>query len=121
MARAPLQADFAAFVDATVVPALRALRLPVGDIADPLYFKLISAAFVPLAVVFLLVAIVRGRFTLHRFLGLYIVLLLVAFASGWLNYRVVQTDAGSFSLGTARYMYALHRLMSRLRQHRVLL
>lgn len=108
MARAPLQADFAAFVDATVVPALRALQLPVGDVADPLYFKLIGAAFVPLAVVFLLVAIVRGRFTFHRFLGLYIVLLLVAFASGWLNYRIVQSDAGSFSLGTLKLVCGLH-------------
>lgn len=101
MARLSLQAEFAAFVESTVVPALRALQVPpIGDISDPLYLKLLACAFLPLIVVFLLVAIVRGYLTLHRFLGLYIVLFIVSCASAWLNYSVVKTDTGSFSLGT---------------------
>lgn len=106
MALAPLHAEFAAFVDSTVVPSLRALSLPVGDVADPFYLKLLGCAFLPLAVMFLLVAIARGHFTFHRFLGLYIILFLVSAASGWLNYNVVKSDAGAFSL-SANYTTTL--------------
>ena len=101
MARLSLHAEFALFVEHTVVPALRSVQFPVGEVKDPLYLKFLAAAFVPLVVVFLFVAIARGHLIYYRFLGLYIILFLVSVASGWFNFKLVKSDAGAFALGAA--------------------
>lgn len=92
----------AGFIEQTAVPALRELPFPAfgGKAANaPIYMKLLCGAFLPLASLFLLVAMIRGRFTLHRFLGLYVLLFLVGSASAWFNLQVISSEAGGFDLG----------------------
>lgn len=110
MAQRQAELALAGFIETTAAPALRALPFPdLGIEGDPIYVKLLAAAFLPLAGLLLLVAIARGRLTLHRFLGLYIVLFLVACGSSWLNHQIVRSEAGAFTTG-AYSSYELLRL-----------
>lgn len=103
MAHRQAELALAGFIESTAVPALRALPFPDLDVeGGPIYMKLLFAAFLPLSFFFLVVAIARGRLTLHRFLGLYLLIFVVACASSWFNFQVLKTEAGTFTKGTVR-------------------